>query len=218
MGGIDMTLDEAPELRRGVNGPWVRYLNQLLEHVGQEPGPIDESFGGDTHRAVVAFQAAVGLPGNGGVVDRATWQQLLWKAENVELRDSVAAGNMGQKVAGHDKLEPGEQVGRRGWCNVNFQWTFLDHFRQPFPDSQVYLRFEDTASPNRDTSDEDGRINDGGLVLPDIWIPRKAFVHVYVHSGQAAQFGSIGTVQGVANLEDPGDHVAFAACSTRASR
>jgi hypothetical protein len=206
MSEIDMTLDAAPELRRGINGSWVRHLNQLLEHVGQERGPIDESFGGDTLRAVAAFQAAVGLPGN-GVVDRATWQRLLWKAENVELGDSVAARNLGQKAASHDKIEPGGQVGRRGWCNVNFQCTFLDHFRQPFPDSQVYLRFEDTASPDRHTSDEDSWINDGGLVLPDIWIPRKAFVHVYVRSGQVARFGTVGLVEGVANLEDPGDHV-----------
>ncbi len=134
MSEIDMTLQAAPVLRQGDQEPWVRYLKQLLEHVGEEPGPINESFDGPTRRAVVSFQSKHDELPESGVVETPTWKWLLWRSEDKEQVDSV----VGQEFGEMDKLDPGGEVGRSGWCNVTFQCTISDHFHAPIPDAHVH--------------------------------------------------------------------------------
>jgi peptidoglycan hydrolase-like protein with peptidoglycan-binding domain len=45
-----------PVLRKGLNDPAVRDLQQALKALGHDPGPIDGVFGNATESAVKAFQ------------------------------------------------------------------------------------------------------------------------------------------------------------------
>ena len=195
---IDMTADAAQVLREGSHDPWVRYLKQLLEHLGEEPGSINETFDSATRRAVVSFQSKWNHLPETGVADPATWAWLITRAADHEFLDSLHAD---KEVGSKEKLDPGAQIGRAGWCNLHFQCTFVDHFGRPFPDCRAYVRFEDTAH-DRDASDEDGTINDGALVLPDIWVPRTGLIHIYVNSPQLDRSGRVGWVEGIANLHN----------------
>jgi hypothetical protein len=202
---IDISVaDTAPELRQGSSGPWVLYLQQLLDSLGYQPGPINSSFGSQTRAAVVRFQTwAQNLPDT-GVVDHATWDLLIAKAQDGETVDSAAGWKINQSVADHAKLEPGMQVGHQGWCRVDFQCTVVDHFKRRFPDTQAYVRFEDTQSQERYASDEDGWIKDGVLALNDVWVPRVGVVHLYLHSTQLGEIGWVGQVDGLGNLHTTG--------------
>jgi peptidoglycan hydrolase-like protein with peptidoglycan-binding domain len=61
-----------PELRKGSTDPAVRDLQEALEALGYDPGPIDGTFGTTTEAAVKAFQDAKGITVD-GIVGKVTW-------------------------------------------------------------------------------------------------------------------------------------------------
>jgi peptidoglycan hydrolase-like protein with peptidoglycan-binding domain len=61
-----------PELRKGSTDPAVRDLQEALEALGYDPGPIDGTFGTTTEAAVKAFQYAKGITVD-GIVGKETW-------------------------------------------------------------------------------------------------------------------------------------------------
>ena len=61
-----------PELRKGSTDPAVRDLQEALEALGYDPGPIDGTFGTTTEAAVKAFQYAKGITVD-GIVGKVTW-------------------------------------------------------------------------------------------------------------------------------------------------
>lgn len=48
-------------------GPVVKEIQRALKAAGFSPGPIDGDFGANTHTAVMAFQASLGLVADGEV-------------------------------------------------------------------------------------------------------------------------------------------------------
>ena len=64
-----------PVLQRNATGPDVDTLKQMLATIGLDPGPLDETFGTRTYRAVVSFQRQEGLESD-GVVGARTWEAL----------------------------------------------------------------------------------------------------------------------------------------------
>lgn len=64
-----------PTIRFGSTGPFVVDAQLKLQAKGFDPGPIDGDFGPATRQAVVAFQAANGLLGD-GIVGNQTWAKL----------------------------------------------------------------------------------------------------------------------------------------------
>jgi len=64
-----------PTLARGSTGPYVRELQERLERLGFDPGPLDGIFGPRTEAAVTRFQRSRGLVPD-GVVGPATWKAL----------------------------------------------------------------------------------------------------------------------------------------------
>lgn len=61
-----------PVLKQGSSGPDVRDLQQALDALGHDPGPIDGIFGARTTSAVKAFQQAREITVD-GIVGRVTW-------------------------------------------------------------------------------------------------------------------------------------------------
>ena len=61
-----------PVLRRGSTEPEVRDLQEALQALGHDPGPINGVFGSRTEDAGRAFQQAKGLAAD-GIVGRVTW-------------------------------------------------------------------------------------------------------------------------------------------------
>ncbi len=64
-----------PVLQKGSTNPAVRDLQEALQALGQNPGPIDGVFGEQTEAAVRAFQQAKGLTVD-GVVGTITWRNI----------------------------------------------------------------------------------------------------------------------------------------------
>jgi peptidoglycan hydrolase-like protein with peptidoglycan-binding domain len=67
--------DDLPEIRAGAKGDIVKRAQARLQGHGFDPGAVDGIFGGQTDRAVRAFQAAHGLEVD-GVVGPMTWGAL----------------------------------------------------------------------------------------------------------------------------------------------
>ena len=61
-----------PVLKNGSTDPAVQDLQEALEMLGHDPGPIDGVFGANTERAVRSFQQAKGIAAD-GIVGRVTW-------------------------------------------------------------------------------------------------------------------------------------------------
>src|SRR5262245_50170251 len=64
-----------PVLKKGSTDPAVRDLQEALKALGQNPGPTDGVFGGQTECAVRAFQQAKGITVD-GVVGTITWRNI----------------------------------------------------------------------------------------------------------------------------------------------
>lgn len=73
-------------LAPGATGQAVSQLQQVLAHLGHNPGPIDGIYGAQTTTAVKAFQGAVGLPPTG------SWNQADWEAAQAKLGPTNPAG------------------------------------------------------------------------------------------------------------------------------
>lgn len=67
---------DRPTVKRGSKGPVVEELQRRLADEGFDPGPIDGSMGSGTKAALIAFQKANGLKGD-GVCGPKTWRALL---------------------------------------------------------------------------------------------------------------------------------------------
>jgi peptidoglycan hydrolase-like protein with peptidoglycan-binding domain len=64
-----------PRLKSGASGREVMVLQERLASLHYDVGPMDASFGSDTHHAVVAFQKVHGMERN-GVVGENVWNAL----------------------------------------------------------------------------------------------------------------------------------------------
>jgi cell division septation protein DedD len=62
-----ITLPTDVTLKLGSSGDGVRAVQQAFTQLGYKPGPVDGDFGPATQQAVVAFQTASGLDGDGVV-------------------------------------------------------------------------------------------------------------------------------------------------------
>lgn len=98
--GIDVNIVEAktighPTLRKGDQGPEVRYMQELLAKAGSKL-TVDGIFGTGTFNAVKAFQNKNGLTAD-GIVGPATWSKLIPKDEelpfvpDVDIDESIKA-------------------------------------------------------------------------------------------------------------------------------
>jgi peptidoglycan hydrolase-like protein with peptidoglycan-binding domain len=61
-----------PNLQKSSTAPAVRDLQEALNALGYNPGPIDGVFGATTEAAVKAFQQARGITAD-GIVGKVTW-------------------------------------------------------------------------------------------------------------------------------------------------
>jgi hypothetical protein len=87
-----MATPRPAELRRGDDGEWVTYLQQLLMDFGYYTGVLDGDYGGGTERAVRAFQVAYQLPET-GVVANDTWSALGVEAIVDTFSDAFGQGD-----------------------------------------------------------------------------------------------------------------------------
>jgi peptidoglycan hydrolase-like protein with peptidoglycan-binding domain len=191
--------ETAPVLRKGDTGPWVRYLQQLLEANDRLTAidirvVIDDSFGDDTDKAVRTYQRWMPTEAN-GVVDRAMWESLIRGAETFEQNDDWRARQTGAPARANE-LGPAEQIGRRGWKQVDVDITIQSFLDRPFPDSTAYVRFVDHTGAS---SDEGGVTNEGLLRLREVWVPSEpgAYLYLYVDSFQPGPNGILGDVHGM---------------------
>lgn len=178
-------IDHAPELRHGSSGDWVKYLQQLLLTADTErhrwPVNVDSDFGAGTEKAVRAFQAWVPLPVT-GVVDHTTWQKLYECAVGMEQVDETMGQISGDEKAGHHghKLDVGQEVGHKGWKCANARFVMRD-FKGELHNGFGYVRFID---PHGAESDEQARVDDGSMILSQVWIPQEGNLTLYVSAVQ----------------------------------
>lgn len=195
-------IDHAPELRHGSSGEWVQYLQQLLVTADSAahrwPVSVDSDFGNSTERAVRAFQAWVPLPVT-GVVDHATWEALYRNAVTMEQVDETVGQIAGDERAGQHghKLGVGEEVGHRGWKCANVRFVVRDFKGEPH-DGQGYVRF---ISPRGEESDEQARIDDGSMILSQVWIPEEGNLSLYLSAIQ----GLVTELEGTVSYRVDGD-------------
>lgn len=74
--GGNTVMVELPVLKRNSKGASVKTLQQILTAKGFDPKGVDGSFGGDTEKAVIAYQKSKKLDGD-GVCGKDTWTMLL---------------------------------------------------------------------------------------------------------------------------------------------
>ena len=83
-----------PVLRPGSTGEAVRELQQALEGLGYDPGPVDGQFGARTEDAVKAFQTAQGIAAD-GIVGDVTWINI----DEADMSDpTIRRGSTGNPV------------------------------------------------------------------------------------------------------------------------
>jgi peptidoglycan hydrolase-like protein with peptidoglycan-binding domain len=197
---IEISVAEAaPVLRKGDRGPWVRYLQQLLEANDRLTAidirvNIDDSFGDDTDKAVRTYQRWMPIEAN-GVVTRVMWDSLIRGAATFEGNDDWRARETGAPAKANE-LGPAEQIGRHGWKQVDVDITVQSFLDRPFPNSTAYVRFVDSTGVS---SDEGGVTDEGLLRLRDVWVPSEpgAYLYLYVDSRQPGPHGVLGDVHGM---------------------
>ena len=69
-------MPDEPELYKGSDGDWVEYLQQGLQQHGYWTGPVDGQFGDELEQALIYFQEANALIGD-GVARADTWAALI---------------------------------------------------------------------------------------------------------------------------------------------
>lgn len=201
-------IDHAPELRHGSSGEWVTYLQQLLITADTDrhrwPVSVDGDFGATTEKAVRAFQAWVPLPVT-GVVDHATWDAAYRNAQGMEQVDEIIGQYAGDEKAGHHghKLDVGQEIGHKGWKCVNVRFIIKD-FKGELHNGQGYVRF---TSPHGEESDEHGQVDDGSLILSEVWVPTEGTLTLYASAIQ----GTLTQLEGAAQFKiGTGTNLSFA--------
>jgi hypothetical protein len=195
-------IDHAPELREGAAGDWVKYLQQLLvtSDTSQHRWPvsIDSKFGAGTVKAVRAFQAWVPLPVT-GFVDQSTWEALLRNAQVMEQVDETMGQISGDERAGRHghKLDVGAEVGHKGWKCANVRFVVRD-FKGELHNGFGYARFTD---PQGAESDEQAQVDDGSLILSQVWIPNEGNLTLYLSAIQ----GGVTQLEGAVSFAIGGD-------------
>lgn len=195
-------IEHAPELRHGSSGDWVKYLQQLLvtadTSMHRWPVTVDSDFGATTEKAVRAFQAWVPMPVT-GVVDHATWAALYRNAVGMEQVDETVGQIAGDEKAGHHghKLDVGAEVGHQGWKCANVRFIIRD-FKGELHNGIGYVRF---VSPQGEESDEEGQIDDGSLILSQVWIPTEGNLTLYLTAAQ----GLVSQLEGAVTFKIGGD-------------
>jgi hypothetical protein len=200
---IDISVAEtAPELRRGDHGPWVRYLHQLLEANDRLTAidirvAIDDTFSDDTDKAVRTYQRWMPTEAN-GVVTRPMWESLIQGAATFEANDDWRGDVTGAPDRAKE-LGAAEQIGRKGWRQVDIDISIVSFLGRSFPNSTAYVRFVDGEGYS---SDEGGVTDEGLLRLREVWVPcdSGAYLYLYVDSNQPGPSGRLGDVQGHCQL------------------
>jgi hypothetical protein len=178
-------ISHAPELRHGSSGEWVKYLQQLLITADTDrhrwPVSVDSSYGAGTEKAVRAFQAWVPLPVT-GVVDHTTWEALYRNATTMEQVDETMGQIAGDEKAGHHghKVEPGQEIAHQGWKCANARFVVRD-FKGELHNGFGYVRFID---PHGAESDEQAQVDDGTLILSQVWMPLEGNLTLYLSAIQ----------------------------------
>lgn len=212
---IDISIAEtAPVLRRGDEGDWVRYLQQMLETANHRLPSINSSFGAPTEQAVRAFQAWVPMPVT-GVVDRATWEALINKANTLEWVDTVKGEQVGTADAHDAKLGTGEEVGRKGWRRLDVICEVFNYRNRPFSDSSGYVRFTTSEGGQEVASDERADVKNGVVRLYQVWVPQSGEFHLWVRSNQPSPNGVIGDIHGMKHYECKGNDLHFKATQSQ---
>jgi peptidoglycan hydrolase-like protein with peptidoglycan-binding domain len=89
-GGVQISYRDYYRLQPGDTGPRVPALQCLLRRNGTYTGPITGSFDDPTHQAVLAYQQAHGLTGD-GVVTTSTWTAILSQGTHPVLKYGSAS-------------------------------------------------------------------------------------------------------------------------------
>ena len=214
---IDISVAEAaPVLRKGDNGPWVRYLQQLLEANDRLTAidirvAIDDTFSDDTDKAVRAYQRWMPVEAN-GMVSREIWESLIRGAEMFEASDDWRGDQTGAPDR-KNELGAAEQIGRTGWRQVDIDISVVSFLGRSFPDSTAYVRFIDKDGYS---SDEGGVTDEGVLRLREVWVPSDpgAYLYLYIDSSQPGPSGRLGDVQGHCPLNVTSNRLRFEAKQT----
>jgi len=121
-------------LRKGDFGPAVLRAQVLLDRAHFSPGVIDGSFGDNNVRAVAAFNAAHGLPANGGM-SPATWREL-----DRDTRPPIVRYTIGAEDAAGPFLEiPDDMMEKAALSSMPYS-SLVEELGEKFHSSPAFLK------------------------------------------------------------------------------